>query len=107
MWLAEWIITDSYLILFSPVDQFILLQSQANVVKIKTQGASRANRKRLQRLQSSTPHFLDTLLEPKTGVYTADFEQANGTIISVRDGTSAVLDCKVYLRHNKTVGQLN
>ena len=37
------------------------------------------------------------------GVFTADFEEDNGTVVSVRDGETAVLNCRVYLRHNKTV----
>lgn len=47
--------------------------------------------------------FLDKVLTDKSGVFTADFDEANGTEITVRDGTSALLDCKVYLRHDKTV----
>ena len=53
--------------------------------------------------QTSKNSFLDSVLTDKSGVFTADFDEANGTEITVRDGTSALLDCKVYLRHDKTV----
>ena len=39
----------------------------------------------------------------KQGVFEADFESENGTTISVRDGGSVILNCKVYLIHDKTV----
>ncbi|XP_059089430.1 uncharacterized protein LOC131885416 isoform X2 [Tigriopus californicus] len=41
-------------------------------------------------------------LSNKEGTFTADFEEENGTTIAVRDGTKAVLNCRVYLRHDKT-----
>ena len=43
----------------------------------------------------------------KEGVFTADFLSPNGTTVSVRDGGTAILDCRVYLRHDKTVGEHN
>lgn len=48
---------------------------------------------------------LDKLLRDnsKQGVFEADFESENGTTISVRDGRSVILNCKVYLIHDKTV----
>ena len=54
---------------------------------------------------SSTSSWIDGLLggKSKQGVYTADFLDDNGTMISVRDGERAILNCSVYLRHNKTV----
>ena len=42
----------------------------------------------------------------KEGVFTADFLSPNGTTVSVRDGGTAILDCRVYLRHDKTVGEI-
>lgn len=48
--------------------------------------------------------WLDSLLgNSKKGVFTADFEEVNGTTVEVRDGTQALLNCRVYLRHDKTV----
>ena len=48
--------------------------------------------------------WLDSLLgNSKKGVFTADFEEINGTTVEVRDGTRALLNCRVYLRHDKTV----
>ena len=54
---------------------------------------------------SSTSSWIDGLLggKSKQGVYSADFLDDNGTTISVRDGETAILNCSVYLRHNKTV----
>ncbi|XP_071743348.1 zwei Ig domain protein zig-8 isoform X2 [Lepeophtheirus salmonis] len=53
-------------------------------------------------------NWLDGLLGSKfkQGVYSAAFENENGTTYSIRDGDTALLDCKVYLRHNKTVSWL-
>lgn len=50
---------------------------------------------------------LDKLLRDnsKQGVFEADFESENGTTISVRDGRSVILNCKVYLIHDKTVSK--
>jgi hypothetical protein len=42
----------------------------------------------------------------KQGVYEADFEDENGTTINVRDGNSVLLNCRVYLIHDKTVSKL-
>ena len=48
---------------------------------------------------------LDQLLQDnsKKGVFDADFENKNNTIVTVRDGDSVVLNCRVYLLHDKTV----
>ena len=51
---------------------------------------------------------LDSLLggKSKQGVFTADFLDENGTTVTVRDGDSTLLNCNVYLRHNKTVNHI-
>jgi len=48
---------------------------------------------------------LDQLLQDnsKKGVFDADFKNKNNTIVTVRDGDSVVLNCRVYLLHDKTV----
>ena len=59
-------------------------------------------------LQSDDKEWVDGLLggKSKHGVYTADFLDENGTTVAVRDGDTAILDCNVYLRHDKTVSLL-
>ena len=48
---------------------------------------------------------LEKLLRDKSkqGVFEADFENQNGTTVTVRDGDSVLLNCRVYLLHDKTV----
>ena len=48
---------------------------------------------------------LEKLLQDKSkhGVFEADFENQNGTTVTVRDGDSVILGCRVYLLHDKTV----
>ena len=57
------------------------------------------------RVQDEDVISLDKLLRDKSkqGVFEADFESENGTVVSVRDGGSVILNCKVYLIHDKTV----
>ena len=55
--------------------------------------------------QERDQEWIDSLKADKAGVFTADFEEENGTVVEVRDGTDAVLDCRVYLRHDKTVSR--
>ena len=52
-----------------------------------------------------TSSWIDGLLggKSKQGVFTADFLDDNGTVLTVRDGETALLNCSIYLRHNKTV----
>ena len=52
---------------------------------------------------------MEKLLQDKSkhGVFEADFENQNGTTVTVRDGDSVVLGCRVYLLHDKTVSILH
>ena len=54
---------------------------------------------------STSTSWIDGLLRGKSkqGVFTADFLDENGTTLTVRDGETALLNCSVYLRHDKTV----
>ena len=54
---------------------------------------------------TSSPSWIDGLLRGKSkqGVFTADFLDENDTTLAVRDGETALLNCSVYLRHDKTV----
>ena len=54
---------------------------------------------------TSSSSWIDGLLggKSKHGVFTADFLDDNGTVVTIRDGETAMLNCSVYLRHNKTV----
>ena len=54
---------------------------------------------------TTSPSWIDGLLRGKSkqGVFTADFLDENGTTLTVRDGEMALLNCSVYLRHDKTV----
>ena len=57
---------------------------------------------------SRSDWVLDSLLggKSKQGVFTADFLDENGTTVTVRDGDSTLLNCNVYLRHDKTVSNI-
>ena len=59
----------------------------------------------LQQLSSTTsPTWLDSVLgQSKQGVFSADFEGKNNTVLEVGDGDSVVLDCEVFLKQEKTV----
>lgn len=56
------------------------------------------------------PEFLslDRVLKDnsKQGIFEADFENENGTTVTVRDGESVILNCRVYLLHDKTVSTI-
>ena len=41
----------------------------------------------------------------KHGVFTADFEGENNTVVELEDGDNILLDCKVFLRKEKTVSK--
>ena len=51
---------------------------------------------------------LEKILRDKSkhGVFEADFENKNGTTVTVRDGDSVLLNCRVYLLHDKTVSTI-
>ena len=54
---------------------------------------------------STSPTWIASVLgQDKEGVFTADFEGKNNTRMELGDGDSMVLDCKVFLRQDKTVG---
>jgi len=60
-------------------------------------------------LSSSTwsPSWLDSALgQSKQGVFTADFEGENNTRVELDDGDNVMLDCKVFLRKEKTISWL-
>ena len=59
-----------------------------------------------QLLSTSTtsPSWLDSVLgQSKQGVFTADFEGENNTVMELGDGDNTMLDCKVFLKQEKTV----
>ena len=53
---------------------------------------------------STSPTWVASVLgRDKGGVFTADFEGENNTLVELGDGENMVLDCKVFLRQDKTV----
>ena len=53
---------------------------------------------------STSPTWIASVLgQDKQGVFTADFEGQNNTVVEVGDGDSMALDCRVFLRQDKTV----
>ena len=58
-----------------------------------------------QLLSSNTsPTWLNSVLgKSNQGVFTADFEGKNNTVLELGDGDSVVLDCKVFLKQEKMV----
>jgi hypothetical protein len=66
--------------------------------------AERIRRRRRKEEGSTDDSWIDSVLgSSKEGVFTADFDETNGTTVEVRDGESTMLNCRVYLRHDKTV----
>ena len=56
------------------------------------------------RSTTRSPSWLDSALgRSKQGVFTADFEGENNTVVELEDGDNILLDCKVFLRKEKTV----
>ena len=53
---------------------------------------------------STSPTWVASVLgRDKEGVFTADFEGKNNSVVELGDGENMVLDCKVFLRQDKTV----
>jgi len=56
---------------------------------------------------TSSSSWLDSVLgQSKHGVFTADFEGENNTLVELGDGDNTTLDCKVYLKQEKTISWL-
>ena len=56
--------------------------------------------------KSSTDSWLDSVLgQSKQGVFSADFEDDNNTWVELGDGENMTLDCRVFLKQEKTVRQ--
>ena len=41
--------------------------------------------------------------QTKQGIFSADFEGKNNTLVELNDGDNISLDCKVFLKQEKTV----
>ena len=53
---------------------------------------------------AASPSWLESVLgEPKQGVFSASFEGVNNTVLEFDDGDNAIIDCKVFLKQDKTV----
>ena len=53
---------------------------------------------------TSSPSWLDSVLgQPKQGVFSASFEGVNNTVLEFEDGQNTSIDCKVFLKQEKTV----
>ena len=51
------------------------------------------------------PSWLDSVLgQSKQGIFSADFEEENNTWVELGDGDNITLDCRVFLKQEKTVG---
>ena len=49
--------------------------------------------------------WLDSVLgQSKQGIFSADFEEENNTWVERGDGDNITLDCRVFLKQEKTVG---
>ena len=56
---------------------------------------------------ATSPSWLDSVLgQPKQGVFSASFEGVNNTVMEFDDGDNASIDCKVFLKQEKTVSAL-
>ena len=51
--------------------------------------------------------WLDSVLgQSKQGIFSADFEEENNTWVELGDGDNITLDCRVFLKQEKTVGTI-
>jgi len=56
---------------------------------------------------NSSSSWLDSVLgQSRQGVFTADFEGENNTLLEVGDGDNIILDCRVFLKQEKTISWL-
>lgn len=56
--------------------------------------------------KSSTDSWLDSVLgQSRQGIFSADFEDDNNTWVELGDGENMTLDCRVFLKQDKTVKQ--
>lgn len=57
--------------------------------------------------KSSTDSWLDSVLgQSKQGIFSADFEDDNNTWVELGDGENMTLDCRVFLKQEKTISWL-
>ena len=56
-------------------------------------------------IKTNSDSWLDSVLgRTKQGVFSADFEDDNNTKVVLGDGDNLTLDCRVFLKQDKTVG---
>ena len=54
--------------------------------------------------KSASHSWLDSVLgQTRQGVFSADFEDDNNTWVELGDGDNMTLDCRVFLKQDKTV----
>ena len=56
--------------------------------------------------KTASESWLDSVLgQTRQGVFSADFEDENNTWVELGDGENMTLDCRVFLKQDKTVGK--
>jgi len=84
----------------------VLLTLTATDIFINT-NLTRSTTADTMRSTTRSPSWLDSALgRSKQGVFTADFEGENNTVVELEDGDNILLDCKVFLRKEKTISWL-
>ena len=54
--------------------------------------------------KTASDSWLDSVLgQSRQGVFSADFEDDNNTWVELGDGENMTLDCRVFLKQDKTV----